>query len=206
MAVLRHYHCICTISGALHPSGNTSVFRLIQHLQLRHSFASKMFRTIMSTAGSRVAARFPLALRSPLAQSTALRTVSQRSFNSTAQRTTKHNPSTNFTFTFNSHARPSGQQSTILQRLRSSIRFFNSSRFRKNGKPTSTNPTPNLVSPKGASEGEPTTLGGRLRKLSREYGWSALGVYLALSALDFPFCYLLVRHLGTDRIGKLDVC
>ena len=49
---------------------------------------------------------------------------------------------------------------------------------------------------------EPTTLGGRLKKLSREYGWSALGVYLALSALDFPFCYLLVRYLGADRIGR----
>lgn len=40
-----------------------------------------------------------------------------------------------------------------------------------------------------------------MRKLSREYGWSALGVYLALSALDFPFCFLAVRTLGTDRIG-----
>lgn len=40
-----------------------------------------------------------------------------------------------------------------------------------------------------------------MRKLSREYGWSGLGVYLALSALDFPFCYLLVRTLGTERIG-----
>jgi len=41
-----------------------------------------------------------------------------------------------------------------------------------------------------------------MRKLSREYGWSALGVYLALTALDFPFCYLLVRYLGTDRVGE----
>lgn len=41
-----------------------------------------------------------------------------------------------------------------------------------------------------------------MRKLSREYGWSALGVYLMLSACDFPFCYLLVRYLGTDRIGR----
>lgn len=41
-----------------------------------------------------------------------------------------------------------------------------------------------------------------MKKLSREYGWSALGVYLALSALDFPFCFLLVRYLGTDRIGE----
>lgn len=58
------------------------------------------------------------------------------------------------------------------------------------------NPTPNLNSP------EPSlSLSQRLRKLSREYGWSALGVYLALTALDFPFCFLAVRWLGTDRIG-----
>jgi len=43
-----------------------------------------------------------------------------------------------------------------------------------------------------------------MRKLSREYGWSALGVYLSLTALDFPFCYLLVRWLGTDRIGEYE--
>jgi hypothetical protein len=43
---------------------------------------------------------------------------------------------------------------------------------------------------------------GKLKKLSREYGWSAVGVYAVLSALDFPFCYLLVRELGTDRIGE----
>lgn len=41
-----------------------------------------------------------------------------------------------------------------------------------------------------------------MKKLSREYGWSALGVYLGLSALDFPFCFLAVRWLGTDRIGR----
>lgn len=52
---------------------------------------------------------------------------------------------------------------------------------------------------------EDTTLGGRLKKLSREYGWSAVGVYFLLSALDFPFCYLLVRTLGPDRIGELEL-
>jgi len=45
-------------------------------------------------------------------------------------------------------------------------------------------------------------LGGRLKKLSREYGWSAVGVYFLLSAADFPFCYLLVKYLGTERIGR----
>jgi len=41
-----------------------------------------------------------------------------------------------------------------------------------------------------------------MKKLSREYGWSAVGIYLTLSALDFPFCYILVRNLGTERIGE----
>jgi len=37
--------------------------------------------------------------------------------------------------------------------------------------------------------------------LSREYGWAALYIYLGLSALDFPFCFLAVKMLGTDLIG-----
>ncbi|KAL1953487.1 hypothetical protein VTO42DRAFT_2766 [Malbranchea cinnamomea] len=44
----------------------------------------------------------------------------------------------------------------------------------------------------------------RMRKLSREYGWSALGVYLLLSALDFPFCFAAVRLLGVERIGHYE--
>lgn len=51
-------------------------------------------------------------------------------------------------------------------------------------------------------EKENLSIKDRLKKLSREYGWSAVGVYLALSALDFPFCFLAVRTLGTDRIGR----
>jgi hypothetical protein len=50
---------------------------------------------------------------------------------------------------------------------------------------------------------EKLTLSQRLKRLSKEYGWSAVGVYLALSVLDFPFCFLLVRTLGTERIGML---
>ncbi|KAK4122501.1 hypothetical protein N657DRAFT_635239 [Parathielavia appendiculata] len=48
------------------------------------------------------------------------------------------------------------------------------------------------------------SLSGRLRKLSREYGWTAAGVYLALSVLDFPFCFLLVRTVGTEKIAHLE--
>ena len=57
---------------------------------------------------------------------------------------------------------------------------------------------------KGGAEAEPQSLSARLRKLSREYGWAALGVYLGLSVLDFPFCFLLVRMVGTDRIAEVE--
>ncbi|KAG6031510.1 hypothetical protein E4U41_007544 [Claviceps citrina] len=51
---------------------------------------------------------------------------------------------------------------------------------------------------------ENLSLSQRLKRLSKEYGWSAVGVYLALSVLDFPFCFLLVRIVGTDTIGKVE--
>ncbi|MCJ1243522.1 hypothetical protein MMC30_000719 [Trapelia coarctata] len=65
------------------------------------------------------------------------------------------------------------------------------------GKPSTYDPTPSLKSPPSPS----LSLSQRLRKLSREYGWSAVGVYFALSTLDFPFCFTAVRWLGTERIG-----
>lgn len=70
-------------------------------------------------------------------------------------------------------------------------------KFWANSSKSSANPTPHLGSPEPAP-----SLSQRLKKLSREYGWSALGVYFALSALDFPFCFLGVRLLGTDRIAR----
>ena len=71
----------------------------------------------------------------------------------------------------------------------------NSTNFKK----PSYNPTPHLNSP------EPSlSLSQRLRKLSREYGWSAFGVYFLLSLLDFPFCFAAVRYLGTDRVGHYE--
>jgi len=73
----------------------------------------------------------------------------------------------------------------------------NAGRWRFNSSKQSPNPTPHLGSPEPAP-----SLSQRLKKLSREYGWTAVGVYFALSALDFPFCFLAVRALGTDRIGQ----
>lgn len=94
---------------------------------------------------------------------------------------------------------PAFSQSPFLQLLarnlnRRPVRHLLNKRFNSNQ--PRFNPTPNLGSP------EPSlSLSQRLRKLSREYGWSALGVYLLLSALDFPFCFLAVRWIGTETIG-----
>jgi hypothetical protein len=41
-----------------------------------------------------------------------------------------------------------------------------------------------------------------MKALSKEYGWTAVGVYFGLSVLDFPFCFLAVQVLGPDRVGK----
>lgn len=77
-----------------------------------------------------------------------------------------------------SSARPS--PSLLLRRSVPKVRFYSSN--------ITTAPAPSLSQ--------------RLKALSKEYGYSALGVYLALSALDFPFCFLAVRYLGTERIGR----
>ncbi|KAJ5949729.1 hypothetical protein N7454_001313 [Penicillium verhagenii] len=69
-----------------------------------------------------------------------------------------------------------------------------------------TNQRFNSGSANNASESskEGGSLSQRLRKLSREYGWAALGVYLTLSALDFPICFAAVRLLGVERIGHFE--
>ncbi|PKY01859.1 hypothetical protein P168DRAFT_292013 [Aspergillus campestris IBT 28561] len=58
---------------------------------------------------------------------------------------------------------------------------------------------------KNSSQSGPApSLSQRLKTLSKEYGWSALGVYLLLSAMDFPICFLAVRWLGVERIGRYE--
>ncbi|TQS33578.1 hypothetical protein Golomagni_06072 [Golovinomyces magnicellulatus] len=56
----------------------------------------------------------------------------------------------------------------------------------------------------GKTAEEKLSLSDRLKKLIKEYGWATVGVYLALSVLDFPFCFLLVRIVGTEKIGKIE--
>ncbi|KAJ4265418.1 DUF1279 super [Fusarium torreyae] len=51
---------------------------------------------------------------------------------------------------------------------------------------------------------EPKGLTAKLKKLTKEYGWATVGVYLGLSVLDFPFCFLFVRIVGAETIGKVE--
>lgn len=39
-----------------------------------------------------------------------------------------------------------------------------------------------------------------IKALMKEYGYSALGVYLALSMIDLPICYVLVHASGKEKI------
>lgn len=163
-----------------------------------------MFRTTIF--GLRVGGmrQFITASRTTIQSSTStrssiLRNLPQRSITTSATSTSatsantiraKSRPKTK-NFTFSSNPRPSSK--TLFQRLRTrSNRYFHNSKARRNGE----------------AKAEPvldeTTLSGRMKKLTREYGWSVVGVYIFLSAADFPFCYLLVQTMGTDRIGKWD--
>ncbi|PGH07952.1 hypothetical protein AJ80_07933 [Polytolypa hystricis UAMH7299] len=62
------------------------------------------------------------------------------------------------------------------------------------------NPPPPPPPPSGST----LSFSQRMKNLSREYGWAALGIYLTISALDFPFCFLAVRLLGVERIGHYE--
>lgn len=43
-----------------------------------------------------------------------------------------------------------------------------------------------------------------MRALFKEYGMSAVGVYFLLSVLDFPFCFLFVKMVGTEKIAHYE--
>ncbi|ODV93320.1 hypothetical protein PACTADRAFT_72552 [Pachysolen tannophilus NRRL Y-2460] len=43
-----------------------------------------------------------------------------------------------------------------------------------------------------------------IKALIQEYGYSALGVYLGLSMIDLPLCYLLVHSQGEEKIGEYE--
>ena len=43
-----------------------------------------------------------------------------------------------------------------------------------------------------------------MKKLSREYGWTVLGVYAALTVADLPFCFLAVKYIGAERVAHAE--
>ncbi|KAL4790613.1 hypothetical protein BDV19DRAFT_393880 [Aspergillus venezuelensis] len=86
-----------------------------------------------------------------------------------------------------------------LQTLFRTRRAFHTSRSRLNNNQKSAGPGYSYQAP-----GAAPSLSQRLKHLSKEYGWSALWIYLFLSALDFPFCFMAVRLLGADKIGHYE--
>jgi len=48
-----------------------------------------------------------------------------------------------------------------------------------------------------------TTLSQRLRHLIKAYGWYALGVYLAFSALDFGVAFVGINLLGAEYVAQI---
>ncbi|KAF2210400.1 hypothetical protein CERZMDRAFT_113321 [Cercospora zeae-maydis SCOH1-5] len=55
-----------------------------------------------------------------------------------------------------------------------------------------------------ADGAKPRSLSERMKDMSRKYGWTVTGIYLGLSVLDFPFCFLAVKWLGTERIAEVE--
>ncbi|CAI6337260.1 unnamed protein product [Periconia digitata] len=60
------------------------------------------------------------------------------------------------------------------------------------------------VAGQNSQNAEPHSLSARLKKLTREYGYTVMGVYLALSVIDFPLCFLAVKLLGEKRVAHAE--
>lgn len=60
---------------------------------------------------------------------------------------------------------------------------------------------PRLTTPPPAST-PPTTVSQRLQHLVKSYGWYALGVYLAFSALDFTVAFVGIKLLGAEQVSQ----
>ncbi|CAI6338185.1 unnamed protein product [Periconia digitata] len=132
----------------------------------------------------------PLSRQAAVTPPTIFARTLQRSFVSTTRPVSRSKPTLpSFQQTASSLLR--GQRTCLPRR---------SVRFQSQKKPSqSPDPTPHLGSP------EPVlSLSQRLKKLGKQYGWLALGVYSFLTVLDFPFCFMTVRLLGPERIGHYE--
>ncbi|KAF1987967.1 hypothetical protein K402DRAFT_392248 [Aulographum hederae CBS 113979] len=161
--------------SAFHAAGQLAVTRRAQ-LGLRHGAPSlKHFFTSSSSFANPVL-RKPISSNAGLQQSQTLRSYSSSRI---------ARPPTSFYSSYRSFL-------TRCPRILRNTRSFAS-------KPSRPNPTPHLGSPEPA-----LSLSARLKILSKEYGWSALGVYIMLSIVDFPFCFLFVHALGAERVGRYE--
>jgi hypothetical protein len=57
--------------------------------------------------------------------------------------------------------------------------------------------------PSPDSEPQPKSAYARFKLLTKKYGWYALGMYTALSSVDFSLAFLTVHALGVERIEPL---
>jgi len=137
-------------------------------------------------------------LGSGFAESAAMAATRAIGRNILRQRTSQFSTSMRTRAARSSRSAPTGfkTQQSFIQRLRGTFsRNFSSTRTRRNAQ------SPKMTSSPVAMPAD-NSLMGRIRTLSREYGWGAFGVYTGLSLLDFPFCLLLVNYLGTELIGE----
>src|ERR1700760_2800237 len=115
-------------------------------------------------------------------------------FSSRAQNVPRHllarKPSHQYSFSIFVRTRTNPSRPNVFRAFRPFRPRFNSSKPAHGVNAQLGSPPPNL------------SFSQRLKALSKEYGWTAVGVYLGLSVLDFPFCFLAVRWLGTERIGR----
>ncbi|KAG9254593.1 uncharacterized protein F5Z01DRAFT_673748 [Emericellopsis atlantica] len=56
----------------------------------------------------------------------------------------------------------------------------------------------------GDGKVENMSMSAKFKKLSREYGKAAVAVYFGLSILDYPFFFLLVKAVGTERVARVE--
>ena len=76
---------------------------------------------------------------------------------------------------------------------------------------TTTRPSPSTIpnshapppNPEPEPEPEPTSAYARFKRLSKKYGWYAVGVYLALTAVDLSLTFAVVHAFGAERIEPL---
>jgi len=94
------------------------------------------------------------------------------------------------------HYRP-----TIINRFPTQgIKRFNTSKANYNHQYHQSTGTNGESGANGTGENKKKSTG--IKALVKEYGWSALAVYLGLSCIDYPLCFMAVHSVGEDKIHE----